>query len=403
MATRVNARLLPEMRKFGAFDIGACFNCGNCTAVCPLSTGNDAFPRRMIRYAQLGLKDHLISNKELWICHNCGECSQTCPRQAGPAEFMAAARRYAISSFDPTGLARALHLSTWSIVAVMGVLGVVFSAVLLRESGGFPEEGTLQFSTSTMLDFVPFDILHDVGIAVFVLLGLISLVTMGNMLWSLSRSPVPGGVGNPDDGPGLFPVRAALGAAVAAATQILSHRSQRECDAGSATDEGALIVRRWFVHLCIMGGFLGLALATSLDFAFKDPEQHVAIWSPIRMLGIVSGLLCTYGTSVAIVKRLAARGRTGLRSADVHYWADTTRSDWLFLLLLWLVSVTGFVLTAAIYLPTNASWLYIVFLVHVVLAMELLILLPFTKFAHAIYRTVAVWYQHFRRLRVTAP
>jgi hypothetical protein len=356
----------------------------------------------MIRQAQLGLKDHLISNKELWICHHCGECSETCPRQAGPAEFMAASRRYAISSFDPTGLARALHLSTWAIFGIMGLMGVLFAAVLLWESGGLPRDGSLQFSTAAMLDFVPFGVLHDVGIAVFVLLGLISLLTMGNMLWTLSRAPVPGGAGRPDDAPGMFPVRSALRAALMAVGEILSHRSQRECSTREGDDEGNILVRRWFVHLCIMGGFLGLAAATCLDFAFKDPDQHVVIWSPIRMLGIVAGLMCTYGTSVAIVRRLAARGRDGVRPAVSHYYADTARSDWLLLVLLWLVSVTGFVLTAAIYLPTSATWLYIVFLVHVVLAMELLVLLPFTKFAHAIYRTVAIWYQHFRRLRVPA-
>lgn len=402
MATRVNTKLLRELKKYGAFDINACFNCGNCTAVCPLSNENDAFPRRMIRYAQLGMKDHLISNKELWLCHHCGECSETCPRQAGPAEFMAAARRYAISSFDPSGLAKVLHLSTGGIIAVMGLLAVVFTSVLLWGSEGLPSDPSTQFSTATMLDFVPFSILHDVGIGVFVILGLLSLVTVGNMLWALSKAPVPGGVGGPGDGPGLFPAHAALQAAILTVSEIFSHKSQRDCGAGTK-EEGPLPTRRWFVHLCIMGGFLGLALATTLDFLLKDPDQHVMPWSPIRLLGILSGLLCTYGTTVATVKRLAARHRTGLLPADARYYAHTMRSDWLLLALLWLVSVTGFVLTAAIYLPTSAPWLYVVFLIHVVLAMELLILLIFTKFAHAIYRPVAIWFQHFRRLRAAAP
>jgi nitrate reductase gamma subunit len=64
--------------------------------------------------------------------------------------------------------------------------------------------------------------------------------------------------------------------------------------------------------------------------------------------------------------------------------------------------VTGFVLEAAIYLPVGHGVIYIVFLVHVALAMELLLLLPFTKFAHAVYRPVAIWFQNLRRLRVSA-
>ncbi len=42
---------------YGAFDVDACFNCGNCTAVCPLSAADSTFPRRIIRYAQVGLQD----------------------------------------------------------------------------------------------------------------------------------------------------------------------------------------------------------------------------------------------------------------------------------------------------------------------------------------------------------
>jgi quinone-modifying oxidoreductase, subunit QmoC len=401
MATRVNSRLLPELKQYGAFDVSACFNCGNCTAVCPLSRDNDAFPRRMIRYAQLGLKDHLVSNKELWLCQHCGECSETCPRQAGPAEFMAAARRYAISQFDPSGLARSLHLSTARILAIMGILGLVFVGVLLWRSGGVPSDPAARFSTASMLDFVPFHVLHDVGIVVFALLGLIAALTLGNMLWMMSRAPVPGGVGRPDQTPGRFPLGAAFQALRLMLADVLLHRHQRDCDADAAQgDKAAWPLRRWLLHLCILGGFGGLAAATTLDFLLKDPDLHVMPWSPIRLLGIISGLVFTYGTSAVLIKRLRADRRPDARaSASSRYYAHTIRSDWLFLWLLWLVSVTGFVLTTAIYLPLGATWLYGVFLVHVVLAMELLILMPFTKFAHAIYRPVAIWYQHFRRLR----
>ena len=33
--------------------MSACFSCGNCTAICPLSENDATFPRRMIRYAQV--------------------------------------------------------------------------------------------------------------------------------------------------------------------------------------------------------------------------------------------------------------------------------------------------------------------------------------------------------------
>ena len=111
MSTRVDPLFLENLQKYGAFDINACFNCGNCSAVCPLSSNNDSFPRKMIRYSQIGARARLLSCKELWLCYYCGECSDTCPRQAEPGEFMASARRYAIASLDPTGISRLLYSS----------------------------------------------------------------------------------------------------------------------------------------------------------------------------------------------------------------------------------------------------------------------------------------------------
>ena len=63
MSHRADPHFLPELQKQGAANIELCFNCGNCTAVCPLSTEKENFPRRMIRYAQLGMPEKLIGQQ----------------------------------------------------------------------------------------------------------------------------------------------------------------------------------------------------------------------------------------------------------------------------------------------------------------------------------------------------
>jgi nitrate reductase gamma subunit len=68
-------------------------------------------------------------------------------------------------------------------------------------------------------------------------------------------------------------------------------------------------------------------------------------------------------------------------------------SDWLFLWLLWLAGSTGFVVELALYLPEPPAWGYALFLFHVAVAMELVLLAPFTKFAHAVYRPAALFLQ----------
>ena len=98
-------------------------------------------------------------------------------------------------------------------------------------------------------------------------------------------------------------------------------------------------------------------------------------------LGAVAGLLLVYGTSVSI--------SVGLRRTDPSA-AHSTVADWWFLWMLWVAGVTGFALELALYLPSAPGWGYPMFLFHVATSMALILLAPFGKFAHAIYRPVAL-------------
>ena len=55
MSAQMNPDLMTHLKKFGLSDATECFNCGNCTAVCALSSESTPFPRKVIRYLQLGL------------------------------------------------------------------------------------------------------------------------------------------------------------------------------------------------------------------------------------------------------------------------------------------------------------------------------------------------------------
>ena len=138
----------------------------------------------------------------------------------------------------------------------------------------------------------------------------------------------------------------------------------------------------------VVWGFLGLLAATVLDYGLdilgiKATGTPVPIWYPVRLLGTVAGLMLVYGTSVMIVDRLRAASASVARSAT---------ADWTLLALLWITGVTGFVLELALYLPEPPAWGYWVFLFHVAVAMELVLLAPFMKLAHAVYRPVALFF-----------
>ena len=339
MAMRIDTSVLRDMKTFGAFDIDACFNCGNCTAVCPLSQDSVAFPRRMIRYAQLGQKANVVASRELWLCYYCAECSDTCPRQAEPGEFMASARRFAIAGFDPTTIARRLYRSaafTWSLLAV------VFAALLVILLAGSPGWPTGRVTSEALLTFVPYETIHWLGIGVGVVgRGVHASPPSSTCSGSISRAPTPGGLGLPArraGGASRSPPRSApSGRRVA---EVFGQMRYRDCDSEKPAPPAPLPLRRWFVHYSIMMGMIGLALATVLDYFFKTPGSYVPIWSPARLLGTVAGAFLVYGVTVAVVQRL--------RKAD-KYSSHTLLSDWLFLALLWVIGVTGFVLELADY------------------------------------------------------
>jgi nitrate reductase gamma subunit len=78
-----------------------------------------------------------------------------------------------------------------------------------------------------------------------------------------------------------------------------------------------------------------------------------------------------------------------IRKADIS--AEHTHfTDWIFLVLLLLAGLTGFILEGADY-AGEPMLVYSALVVHLVVVFELLVMMPFSKFAHAFYRPLAIW------------
>ena len=59
----------------GAHDLTACYQCGTCSIVCPISTPENPVPRKEMVWVQWGLKDLALSNSSIWACHDCAICT----------------------------------------------------------------------------------------------------------------------------------------------------------------------------------------------------------------------------------------------------------------------------------------------------------------------------------------
>lgn len=82
-----------ELSRLGEFDAAACMNCGVCTATCPL--GIDVLPRRVMRYAVLGLDGHVrAAGEAVFSCLLCRACEENCPAGVHIAENVRLLRRW---------------------------------------------------------------------------------------------------------------------------------------------------------------------------------------------------------------------------------------------------------------------------------------------------------------------
>jgi len=356
-----------ELDAFGAKHFNTCYDCGNCTAVCSLTEENANFPRMMIRYGKLGQKEAILQSEELWLCYACGECSESCPRGADPGEYLSAMRRYAISKYEPSGLASLIFKSNpWYIVISLGI-AIVLGFFLFTLRPDF-------IVSRWIFEWMPFDVIHDMGIWIFILVGIFSLSGITRMIMHLLRKHKK---------KNFFSIKNIGKALLYVIEEISTMKRYRNCEEenGSILYNKPQVLQPWFIHWSIMWGFIGLLVATILDFIFKDPAT--SIWLPSRLLGTLAGILMMYGSSLAIIYRLRKINKT---------YANSTLNDWIFLSFLWLAGFTGFWLEVAIAINGDAIINQVVFVLHTIISMELVLLFTFSKFAHALYRPVALFF-----------
>ncbi len=365
MAT-INTDFAKEIKKYGAKDFEACFNCGNCTAVCGLTEKNANFPRMFIRYGILGQKDEILKSKEQWLCYACGECSLNCPRQASPGDYMSAIRRYSIASYEPTGITKLIFKSNISSVFITLILAVLLSFFLLTIKA---DESINRW----LFTYIPYKIIHNIGIGIFSLTGL-------SILWGLFTMFTRLNVKSEKKSQTFFNSLSKV------ISELGTMKRYKTCDSeeDSYWRSRSEIVKPWFVHWAIMWGFIGLLLATILDFILKDPAT--SIWLPSRILGTAAGLLMIYGSTLAMYYRIKKITRS---------YAETRLADWMLLSFLWVAGFTGFWLEISVGFESDNIFNHLIFIVHTVVSMELVLLFAFSKFAHAMYRPLALLF-YFR-------
>jgi hypothetical protein len=266
-------------------------------------------------------------------------------------------RRYLTSLYDWTGFARKFYTSERFEIMAIAIVAVLVGLGLLLFNTGKPNWDHAAINSLWPAEHIEIADLVMGGILSFLLLSNVFRcfrIIMGKMAFKI-------------------PFRYYASEAKELVIHMLTQKRFSQC-----TDR-----MQWFVHLMIMTGYSSVFLLVVVFIRwFQRDHIEYAIWHPVRLVGYYATFAILYGTTYAIIGRL--------KKSKAPY-KNSHPTDWMFLILLQLTTLTGIFIhfTRLLDWPATTYFLYVI---HMMVAVPMLVLeVPFAKWAHLAYRPVVIF------------
>ena len=345
-----------EIKKISGSSLNDCIQCGTCSVVCSLAPEERPFPRKEMIWAAWGLKDNLIGNMDVWLCHNCGDCSTNCPRGVKPADVIASVRQINYQHYArPYFFAKVVSHIKYLPLAIF--IPVFIISLILFLAGSFSiSDGPVDYSK-----FFPHSWLNSNFAMITIIVYTIAGFGM-RRFWKDMRSRFPD----------VKPKMGFLKGFMLATGELMSHKKFSACDSTRS---------RKISHFLVFYGFLILFLMTLYAiYAVATKSYPLDLSNPFKIIGNIGSLMLLLGLCIMIVDRLR----------DPEKFGKTNYSDWLLLVSMLLLTISGVLVQFA--RIENWGIAYSVYFVHLVCVWFVIIYLPYTKFAHMVYRLLAMTY-----------
>jgi ferredoxin len=355
---------MDELKEYGAVGIEKCFNCGNCTAICPLTDDDHPFPRNMIRLAQVGMKDRLLASTDPWLCYYCGECTDTCPKGAEPAETMMATRRWLTAQYDRSGHGARLYTSEkavwWTIIRV--ALLPLAALLIFHWATGFNQIVSDRVALNT---FAPVLIVWAFVLAHGIFLGYRLFSSALNMARHVM---------GPTTRDTKIPLSIYLQETKTLVVHFFTQKRWRDC-----SDEDH---SRWLKHLLLVSGYVTMLTLVVVFLWWFQTDNLYPIYHPQRWLGYYATAVLIYASTEALIGRRR-------RQEQLHKYSHPT--DWLFPAFILVGSVTGIL----VHIFRYVAWpwpTYILYTIHVMAMIAMLDTeVGIGKWTHLIFRPLAMY------------
>lgn len=77
-------------------DVNACYQCGRCSAGCPVADYFDISVMQAVRLAAYGQEELLLDSETIWLCAACETCATRCPNNIDITGLMDVLRELAL-------------------------------------------------------------------------------------------------------------------------------------------------------------------------------------------------------------------------------------------------------------------------------------------------------------------
>ena len=129
---RGRAALRSEIEERTGRNTARCYQCGKCSAGCPMAEETRLRPHDVMRLVNRGDRERLLADESIWLCLTCETCTERCPNGCDPARTIDALREMAVES-SPGSAPRAILAFHRSFLDQVRFTGRSFELGLVAE------------------------------------------------------------------------------------------------------------------------------------------------------------------------------------------------------------------------------------------------------------------------------
>jgi hypothetical protein len=290
-------------------------------------------------------------------------------------------RRYLTAQYDWSGLSKKLYTSkAWKIISLIS--SGIFMALLIALFHGPLVTDRVELNT-----FAPAHTVHMFDVTIASLVILILFANAFRMYWLVMHSGTSFRI--PDiirgfikDGSGYtmqdgkkvrIPLLIFLTEAKTFIVHLLTQKLFLSCKAKS----------RWIKHLLLVTGYLIMFSLVVIFLEWFQTDSIYPVYHPQRWVGYYAAAVLIYFSGEIILGRIRKR-------EQIHKFSDF--HDWMFPIGLLLMAVTGMFVHIFRYLELPLATYYS-YVIHLIVAFVwLVVVVPFSKWTHLLYRSLAIYY-----------